>query len=223
MARLETKSFDFEVKATNDNEMTFEGYGSIFGNVDSHRDIVEKGAFTKTINENKRIKLLYQHNPLMPIGRPIAMSEDSKGLYIKGRISPTDEGKRAYTLMKDGVLDELSIGYNTVKDDWDSKANVRHIKEVKLWEVSLVTFASNELANVTGVKSVEQLMFNLNNELKAGKVLSDKNKTLVKNAIDALTALLNQVEPPAGTQTEEEKAAEQIQKMILEMKNFTNK
>lgn len=212
----EFKSFNFEVKATSDN--TFEGYASVFDNVDSYRDVVEKGAFNKTIQESKRVKILWQHDPMYPIGKPLAMSEDSKGLHVKGKISETDLGKNALILMKDGVIDELSIGFNTVKDEWDKKANVRRIKEVKLWEFSLVTFAANEAATITGVKSVEGLLFNLNNELKAGKVLSEKNKSLVVNAIEALQALLNTTEgkgepPGAGTHnqpTDEEKAANEI-------------
>jgi HK97 family phage prohead protease len=47
--------------------------------------------------------------------------------------------------MKDGVVDELSIGFNTIKEDWDKEAQVRrHIKEIKLWEFSPVTFAAND-------------------------------------------------------------------------------
>jgi HK97 family phage prohead protease len=227
----QVKSFDFEVKATNNNE--FEGYASVFDNIDSHRDVIEKGAFAKTIKENKRVKILWQHDPWSPIGKPIAMSEDSKGLHVKGKISETELGKQAIILMKDGVIDELSIGFNTIKDDWDSKAQVRRIKEVKLWEFSPVTFASNELANITGVKNnqgLEGLLFNLNNELKAGKVLSDKNANIVKNAIEALQALLSasekNVEPPgAGTQLseDEEKAAKDIMAMMAEMKKWGGK
>jgi HK97 family phage prohead protease len=231
MMEYQVKSFDFEVKATNNNE--FEGYASIFDNIDSHRDVIEKGAFAKTIKENKRVKILWQHDPWQPIGKPTAMSEDSKGLHVKGKISETELGKQAIILMKDGVIDELSIGFNTVKDEWDSKQAVRRIKEVKLWEFSPVTFASNDQALITGVKNrgLEGLIFNLNNELKAGKVLSDKNANIVKNAIEALQALLSasegkNVEPPgAGTQLsdDEEKAANDILAMMAEMKKWGGK
>jgi HK97 family phage prohead protease len=61
MRDFEAKNFSFEVKATGDNE--FEGYASVFRNVDSYRDIIEPGAFTKTIQESKRVKVLWQHDP----------------------------------------------------------------------------------------------------------------------------------------------------------------
>jgi HK97 family phage prohead protease len=225
--KREIKSFNFEVKATGDNE--FEGYASVFRNVDSYRDVIEPGAFSKTIQENKRIKVLWQHDPMQPIGRPTQMLEDNHGLYVKAKISDTTLGREAIQLMKDGVVDELSIGFNTIKEDWDKEAQVRRIKEVKLWEFSPVTFAANDMANITGVKNLgfEQLLFNINQELKAGKVLSEKNANLVKNAIDALNALLTASEgkgEPVKVITQltgdEEKAANDIMAILAEMKNM---
>jgi HK97 family phage prohead protease len=225
--KREIKSFNFEVKATGDNE--FEGYASVFRNVDSYRDVIEPGAFSKTIQENKRIKVLWQHDPMQPIGRPTQMLEDNHGLYVKAKISDTTLGREAIQLMKDGVVDELSIGFNTIKEDWDKEAQVRRIKEVKLWEFSPVTFAANDMANITGVKNqgFEQLLFNINQELKAGKVLSEKNANLVKNAIDALNALLTASEgkgEPVKVITQltgdEEKAANDIMAILAEMKNM---
>lgn len=229
---LEIKDLAFEVKASSDD--TFEGYASVFRNKDSHGDIMQKGAFTKTLQESKRVKVLWQHNMNIPIGKPIAMSEDSNGLHVKAKISKTEKGKEAIILMKDGVLDEISIGFNTIKDEWDKKNNARLIQEVKLWEFSLVTFASNDQANVTGVKSMGDHILALNNwingEMKAGSMLSAKNKQLVENAITSLKALLDaaegNVEPFKKTlnqPTEEElKAAEECKAMLLEMQKFAD-
>lgn len=225
---LETKDFKFEVKATSDN--TFEGYASIFGNVDSHKDIVDPGAFKKTLQEGaNRVKMLWQHDPWQPIGKPTDMVEDSKGLHVKGKIAPTQLGKDALILMKEGVLDELSIGYNTIKEEWDNETGIRRIKEVKLWEFSLVTFASNEKATITGVKSgqgIERLIFALNEEMKAGQMLSGKNKDLLLKAIESLQALIDasegkNLEPSIITQKaqeDEQKAVLEISKMIAEMR-----
>lgn len=226
---MERKGFSFEVKTVNDNEFVFEGYASVFRNVDSYRDVIEPGAFTKTIQENKRVKVLWQHDAWQPIGKPIEMVEDNHGLYVKAKLAQTERGKEAYQLIKEGVIDELSIGFNTIKDEWDNEKNVRLIKEVKLWEFSPVTFAANEQAMITGVKhqGLDQLIFTLTNELKAGKVLSDKNKDLVMKAVEALQALLTATEgknePPKGTHIflkEEEKAAEKIQAILKQMQEF---
>ena len=221
---MEYKSFNFEVKSTDEN--MFEGYASVFRNVDSYGDVIEKGAFAKTIQERgSRIKVLYQHDPFTPIGKAIHLEEDNHGLYVKAKISQTDEGKKAMTLIRDGVIDQLSIGYTVVKDDYDTENGIRYLKELKLYEFSPVTFAANDQAVITGVKSDDLIPYihRLNRELKAGKVLSDKNRTLVENAIKALQELLDAAEPSNNDQKktvvdEEEKAAKEILKMIQEIK-----
>lgn len=228
---LEVKNFNFEIKATAEN--TFEGYAAVFRNVDSYRDVIEPGAFSKTIKESKRVKILWQHDPYNVIGKPTHMEEDNHGLFVKGQISPTALGRDVMQLLKDGVIDELSIGFNTIKDEWDNEKNVRRIREVKLWEFSPVTFAANDQALITDAKSIgpglERLQNWVEGELKAGKVLSEKNKGLVKNAIEALEALLSatdakNIEPPgAGTQSlteDEQKAANDIKLMLQEMQKF---
>ncbi len=138
---MDFKAVKFETKAISDD--IFEGYASFFNNIDAYDDIIEKGAFRKTISENRsRIKVLWQHDANEPIGLPIDMTEDDNGLYVKAKISMTDTGKKAMTLIKDGVITEMSIGYDVVKDDYKmlGTKRVRLLKEVKLWEFSPVTF-----------------------------------------------------------------------------------
>jgi uncharacterized protein len=227
MNELEVKSFSFEVKSTDDN--TFEGYASVFGNVDSYGDVMEKGAFKKTILERgHKVKVLWQHDPWTPIGKAIHLEEDNHGLFVKAKISQTEEGKRAMTLIKDGVIDVLSIGFSTVKDEWDNEKGIRHIKEVKLYEFSPVTFAANDQAVITAAKSDNRLMsmlYRFNQELKAGKVLSGKNRALVEQAIQALQALLDAADESENNQkqgqgADEEKHAQEILKMIQDIQQI---
>jgi uncharacterized protein len=212
--KLETKSFPFECKSIDDN--TFEAYASVFGNVDSYSDVCESGCFTKSIKERTgQIKVLFNHNPQLPIGVPIEMHEDSKGLYVKAKISQTTTGKDVLTLMRDGVISEMSIGYSTIKDEWDQKNQVRRLKELKLYEVSPVTFPANEQARILNVKSMQSIdqlwnyldvIYEMQKEVKAGRVLSEKNTILVKQAHDALGALLDTVEPSDDTPNSKEAA-----------------
>jgi hypothetical protein len=151
------KAVKFETKSIDDAK--FEGYASFFNNIDSYGDIIEKGAFSKTIKENvNRIKVLWQHDPTEPIGIPEVMAEDENGLYVKAKISATDAGKKAMTLIRDGVVTEMSIGFDIVKSDYKPVGNKRFrlIKEVKLWEFSPVTFAANDQAKILQIKSLLQ-------------------------------------------------------------------
>ena len=128
------------------------GYGSVFGNVDSDNDIIEKGAYARTIKNNgKRVKYLYQHDITKPIGKMRELEEDSYGLKFIAEIPRTTFGNEVIELMKYGVIDENSVGIMPVKKDF-KEDGVRVISEVKLYEISAVTLASNEEAKILEVK-----------------------------------------------------------------------
>jgi len=156
--KSELKAWDDE--GSNKEYGMFEGYGSVFGNKDLGNDVIEKGAFTKSIRRrtNKGVKLLYQHKSDMPIGVFDEIKEDDHGLVVKGRLAlKTQAGAEAYELLKMGALDGLSIGFkiNPAEVSYDRRANKRIIKEVDLMEVSLVTFPMNPQATVRSVKGQE--------------------------------------------------------------------
>lgn len=199
---MEIKTIASELKA-NEEKNIIEGYASIFGNIDSHKDIVLSGSFTKTIQENRnRIKLLWQHDMFEPIGKPLQLVEDSKGLFFEAKVSNTDIGNKAMTLIKDGVLNEMSIGYDTVKSEWDTQRKVRLLKEIKLYEISVITFASNEKALITGAKNIDNILDDVDFFSKSGRTLSNNSMSRIKNAIDALMALLDENEPQEPEETD---------------------
>lgn len=144
-----------DFKALSDEKMgLFEGFGSVFGNVDSHGDIVQKGAFSESLGRRGMPIMLWQHDQKEPIGKFISAKETPEGLHVTGELFIEDipRARQAYRLLKEGAMKGLSIGFRTLEDDVDAEGN-RTIKKVDLYEVSLVTFPSNELANVTAVKS----------------------------------------------------------------------
>ena len=131
---------------------TFEGYGSIYDSVDRDGDIVTRGTFTNSL-KMRTPALLWQHNPKEPIGRFDEVREDTKGLYVKGRLTREGRGKEAYELLKMGALNGLSVGFVTKESLRDDTSGVRTITKADLMEISLVTFPANELARVHAVKS----------------------------------------------------------------------
>ena len=167
-APRERKAFKFDLESVSEGG-EFSGYAAVFGNVDSGGDVIEKGAFAKTIVADfDRIKILSQHADYdLPIGKPLELREDDKGLFIHGKISDTAKGRDIQTLLKDGVLTELSIGYDAIDFEFDGDTHVRHLKELRLWEVSIVTWAMNELAQIDEVKSLAE---SLRLEAKSGKL-----------------------------------------------------
>jgi len=149
--------FESEIKAES-NKGIFTGYGSIFGNEDQGNDIMQKGAFTKSLVNRpvSKVKMLYQHKTDEPIGVFTDMYEDSKGLFVKGQLAMgTQKGREAYELLKMGALDGMSIGFRADPEKQgynENKRGVRTLKEVDLMEISLVTFPMNESALIETVK-----------------------------------------------------------------------
>lgn len=138
----------------------FEGYGSVFSVKDSYSDIIVPGAFAKSLaawQEKGRLPaLLWQHNMSEPIGIYTEMREDETGLYLKGRLLIDDDplAKRAHAHMKAGSLSGLSIGYVLNDYDYDNQKDAFILKDIDLWEVSLVTFPANDEARISNVKSL---------------------------------------------------------------------
>lgn len=153
-----TKSLPLvELKTVDGERGIFEGYLSVFGNIDSYKDIVEPGAFSKTINDARGkggkylFPLLWQHDPRDPIGGFLEMREDAKGLYVQAQLDlSTQNGQRAYSGLNMGYLDGLSIGYDTIKHKFVGE--IRHLQEVRMWEGSVVTFPANNDTRVSNIK-----------------------------------------------------------------------
>ncbi|WP_074025397.1 HK97 family phage prohead protease [Xenorhabdus eapokensis] len=147
-----------KIKSVSDSG-EFEGYGSVFGVKDSYDDIVLPGAFANTLKQwgdkGSLPALLWQHRMDEPIGIYTEMKEDETGLYLKGRLLIDDDplAKRAHAHMKAGSLSGLSIGYILKDWEYDRSKEAFLLKELDLWEVSLVTFPANDEARVGNVKS----------------------------------------------------------------------
>ena len=198
-----------------------EGYASVFGNVDHDGEVIEKGAFTKTLLEglpSRKIKLVDFHNAWLDsdyiIGVVEEANEDEHGLWFKARFSSVRRAQDVRTKIKEGILEALSIGYEVVKDRFDREAGIRYLTELKLFEISVVSWGANPLATINNSKSFNsQLrrlawsalrMKNLNQVLKEGQVLSQSNAKLIREAIADLQALLAVAEPEDSTQVNQE-------------------
>lgn len=160
---MEIKHLNVPLKIKSVSETgEFEGYGSVFGVEDSYGDAVMKGAFLRSLTEwaakGRLPSMLWQHQMSEPIGIYTEMKEDEHGLYVKGRLLIDDDplAKRAYAHLKAGSLGGLSIGYILRDYEYDKSLGIYKLKDIDLWEVSLVTFPANEEAQVTNVKTMLQ-------------------------------------------------------------------
>jgi HK97 family phage prohead protease len=152
---LKTKSLACEFLKTISDQGIFEGMLSPYGNVDAGGDLVEAGAYTKTLQEGgPKRPLLWQHMSDCPIGE-LTLEDRKDGLWCRGKLLLSlPEAKKAYECLKAGIVDGLSIGYQTIRDKVE--AGVRHLQELKLFEGSIVTFPMNELAAISSIKSEDE-------------------------------------------------------------------
>lgn len=134
----------------------FSGYASVFHHIDHQADSVVPGAFSACVKRwhatNIFPKMLWQHDPSQPIGRWEVIEERPEGLYVEGRLFlDLAKAREIYLLLKERVIDALSIGYKILRAD--QKEAHRVLEEVDVLEISLVTFPANSRARVTHVKS----------------------------------------------------------------------
>lgn len=143
-APLERKFCQMETALVVTDGAVIEGYASLFGKSDQGGDVVQPGAYAASLkalaSADRRVKMLWQHDPARPIGVWDEVREDTRGLYVKGRLlTEVETGREAAALIGAGAIDGLSIGYRTKRAEKDARGR-RLLHDLELWEVSLVTF-----------------------------------------------------------------------------------
>lgn len=156
-----TLSFEeTEIKFTGDGTQgIFEGYASVFNNTDSDGDIILPGAFKKALtSQSRKVAMFFNHKTWeLPVGKWDDLSEDNKGLYVRGQLTPGHSGATDLkAAMQHGTVEGMSVGFSVSKDDYSMGTSGRIFKNIQaLREISVCTFPANELAGVSAMKSVD--------------------------------------------------------------------
>lgn len=155
------KYFDLQISKKDyvKNTCYFEGYASIFNNVDSYGEMILYDSVdcynsnNDNKNNNNEIIILWQHLTEYPIGKTIHISKDENGVFIKGKIlTDIKKGFETYRLMKEGVVNGLSIGFIPINSYYD-KNNIKVLSKIKICEISVVCFPANAEALITDIKN----------------------------------------------------------------------
>lgn len=136
-------------------ENMFEGYASLFGKPDMSGDVVASGAFRVALRKRdlRNVRMLFQHDPVRPVGVWHEIREDDHGLFVRGQLLPeVQQARELVALLRAGALEGLSIGFKTKRARHDRVTGRRHLLEVDLWEISLVTFPMLPEARVHALK-----------------------------------------------------------------------
>ena len=214
-----TKNAQIQLKAGPDDglvEGQFTAYASVFNNVDSYGDVVMPGAFANDIarweKSGNPIPLLFGHNMSDPdynIGYVVKAEEDSVGLKIVAQLDlDNPKAKQVYRMLKGRRIDQMSFAYDVLDGGWGQRdgEDVYELRDLKLYEVSVVTVGANQETEVLAVKQVPAVADRLISEVKAGRVLSAKNEDALRTAHDAIGRVLAALDNTSPS--DEQKASE---------------
>lgn len=178
----------FEVKALDEEKRTFTGLASTWEE-DLGGDVIHRGAFARTLEHWRRsgkvMPLIDQHNYgsiRSVIGKMTRAEETDRGLETSWEVIEGPDGDEALRRLKGGYVDSLSIGYEAVRweierpdgaEPWES---IRHIKEIKLYEVSVVIWPMNPGALIDASSMKE-----LGAALKAGRITKEQLRALLED------------------------------------------
>lgn len=211
-----TKNATIRIKAGPDDglaEGQFVAYASVFGNVDSYGDVVLPGAFAADLarwrKSGRPIPLLFGHNmsdPDFNIGHVVSAEEDEVGLKVTCQLDlENPKAKQVYRMLKGRRIDQMSFAYDVVDGSpaiHDGR-DVFELRELKLYEVSVVTVGANQETEILAVKQAADIAERLSANIKAGRVLSAKNESALRSAHEAIGQVLQTLD---GT-SDEQKAS----------------
>ena len=201
------KPFEVKELSFNGESRTISGYAAIFNNRDKAGDILLKGCFAKSIQDrgpesqaNDKIIMLWQHDQHEPIGKISVLTEDEKGLYFEAVIDDVERGNQAIKQLESGTLNQFSIGYSYVweKCEYDQERDAFIVKEVVLYEISVVSIGCNGETEYLGLKSestdpYEEMKNEIESAIKGLPIRKKEEiQTLVRKALS-----LGQCKPEA--------------------------
>lgn len=198
------KNARVRVKAGPDDglqEGQFTAYASVFGNKDSYGDIVVPGAFAKTLSDWQSreavIPLLFGHrmdDPDFNIGHVVTAAEDDHGLLVTAQLDlDNPKAAQTYRLLKGRRIDQMSFAYDVVDGGPAKKdgEDYYELRELGLYEVSVVPIGANQETEILAVKAQALA---LADGAKAGRTLSAKNESALKDARDAIDSVLSSLD-----------------------------
>lgn len=204
---------EFEVRET-PNGMVFEGYASVFNsrseNLGGFTEFVAPGAFTRSLKSRNDVKLLWNHDAGQVLGstraKSMTLTEDARGLKVTATLPNTQLGRDTAELIRTGIIDSMSFGFNVIKDSWNAEGNERTLHSVRLFEVSIVAFpAYSSTAGTTTVRSLEKLAKRAEvnmTELEAALTKLESGEDLDEASRDLLNSVINKVSPSATFENE---------------------
>lgn len=213
------KGFDLAFKDIDTNKGIVTGYFAAFDSKDHEGDLIEKGSFQKTIQERgpqgkQLIKWLLDHDKFKAVGKLTDLREDNYGLYYEGKVGRHSLGKDFMLMVEDGIINQHSFGYKTIKETYDRVGSVNRIKEIMMFEGSSLQFLGmNQNTPIVGIKSLEDAI-QMCEKLSRFISTSEATDETLKQLDEKLKSLRLGIEPLIHSKITEP-TAEQIKETLI--------
>jgi HK97 family phage prohead protease len=195
-----TNHVDFELRAEGEDGMTFTGYAAVFNqpseDLGGFREYVAPGAFTRSLKSRSEVKLLWNHDVGEPLasmrGGTMKLYEDERGLKVTAQLPNTSRGRDVAELIRTGVVDSMSFGFNVIRDSWSKDGTTRTLESVRLIEASVVSYpAYSQTAGTVSVRSLESgisadLLADALLKLESGEDLDPEHANLITDVVNKL-------------------------------------
>jgi HK97 family phage prohead protease len=222
---MDIKGYNIGFKEADTNKGIVSGYFAMFGNKDMDGDIIERGAFTKTIQERgpqgkQLIKYLLDHDRTKVVAKINNLYEDEKGLFYEAKIGTHALGQDFVKMVESELINQHSFGFKTIKEDYDQQAKANRIKEVMMYEGSAISFlGANPETNIIALKSELDAIQYLDRLEKFIKTTDCTDETIIQleNKLKSLQELIK-----PGASTLENQEADDHNQIIQLLKKFGN-
>lgn len=196
---VERRAFPLsEIRISTEGEPSIRGHAAVFDQPSEDfgffRERVSPGAFKKTLREGD-VRALFNHNPDFVLGRnragTLSLAEDRRGLAIEAQPPDTQWARDLMTSMRRGDINQMSFGFQTIKDSWEtdpiSNETIRTLLEVRLFDVSVVTFPAYPQTDVSARSALASVGIDVEDLIRA---IARRDRLLLRAAIDVLGSYL---------------------------------
>lgn len=205
MKKIETRAFD--ITMNHDDEMVLKGlipYEKQSLNM-GFFEILKRGCFKKTVAESRDLHFLEEHDPAKLRARgkngSLKVTEDNEGVHFEVHLVDTQENRDLYTKVRSGLLDNVSFGFQIIKDRWDASRTHREVIEARLYEISAVGSPAYE-ATTLSCRSLSQVM-------EGAEILTEENIAEIKAELEKLQNLLPKEEPTNNNEQPQQEVQEE--------------
>ena len=200
--RVSTETWPTEdviLRADAADGMTFSGYAAVFNSrsedLGGFTETIAPSAFDKTLKQKRAVKMFWNHNMDIALGSTranLVLSTDERGLLARATLPDTTAGRDMAVLVRDGIVDSMSFGFQVAKDSWNESLTERELQEVRLFEVSPVTGWPAYPATSASVRELAEAIDAEPDDLAAAfAVLRDQEARLTPEQASLLTSLIN--------------------------------